>query len=127
MRGMSGLLLIGIGVLHTIIGVFTGRGVLSRVVGATFFDEINRQLVMSLGRQFVFWFVFGGVLLIVLGHLVMWVERRLSRPAPAFVGWELVIVSAIGLVFFPVSGFWLLLAAGIHMIVTAGRAAVESP
>ena len=121
MRGLSGFLLMAIGALHTIVGVFTGYSVLSKISSATFPSETDRQLVTSLGRQFVFWFLFGGFLIWALGHLFTWIERRLARPVPAFIGWELLVFSAIGLLFMPVSGFWLVLAVAVYTIVMARR------
>jgi Family of unknown function (DUF6463) len=122
MRGLSGLLLVAIGVLHTVVGILNGHSVLSRISGATFSTEASRQLVAALGKQFVFWFLFGGFLTVVLGHLLTWVERRLGRPVPSFVGWELLALSIVGLFVMPVSGFWLVLAVAIYMIVRARRA-----
>jgi hypothetical protein len=121
MRPMTGILLIAIGVLHTVVGIFTGYRVLSQISKAAFATETGRQLVTSLGREFAFWFLFGGLLMMVLGHLLIWIERQLGRPVPAFLGWELLALSAAGLLFMPVSGFWLVLAVAVYAIVTARR------
>ena len=119
MRGTSGLLLIGIGVLHTIVGVFQGYSVLSRISQTTFSTETGRQLVTALGNQFVFWFLFGGFLMLVLGHTFIWIERRLNRRLPSFIGWELLVLSVGGLALMPLSGFWLVLAVAIYTILGA--------
>jgi len=121
MRGTSGLLLIGIGVLHTIFGVFQGYSVLSRISHTTFSTETGRQLVTALGRQFVFWFLFGGLLMLVLGHLFTWIEQRLNHRVPSFIGWELLVLSVNGLALMPLSGFWLVLAVAIYTILGARR------
>ncbi len=122
MHGTSGLLLIGIGVLHTVFGLFQGYRVLARISGATFSTEAGRQLVTALGRQFVFWFLFGGFLMLVLGHVFTWVERRLDHRVPAVFGWELLVLAMTGLAVMPRSGFWLVLAVAIYTIVGAHRA-----
>lgn len=121
MRGTSGLLLVAIGVLHTAVGILNGKSVMSRISGATFSPEASRQLIGALGKQFVFWFLFGGLLMLVLGHLLTWIERRLDRPVPSFVGWELLVLSLVGLFVMPVSGFWLVLAVAIYTIVSGRR------
>jgi len=121
MRSMTGQLLIVIGVLHTAVGVLNGYRVLSQVSQATFSGETSRQLVAALGSQFVFWFLFGGLLTVVLGHLLTWIERRLGHPIPSFIGWELLALSVAGLLVMPVSGFWLVLAVAIYAIVMARR------
>jgi hypothetical protein len=117
LRGTSGLLLIGIGVLHTIFGVFQGHSLLSRISQTTFPTDAGRQVVTALGKQFIFWFLFGGFLILVLGHLFTWIERRLKHPVPQFIGWELLVLSVGGLALMPLSGFWLVLAVAIYTIV----------
>ncbi len=126
MRGISGLLLIAIGVLHTVVGIFNGYSVLSQISRATFSTETSRQLVAALGRQFAFWFLFGGFLMLALGHLLTWIERRLGRPVPSFIGWELLVLSVAGLLAMPVSGFWLVFAVAIYTIVKARRTRLPS-
>ena len=81
---------------------------------------MDTTLVNGLGKQFTFWFLFGGVLMMVLGHLFFWIERRLKHPVPSFMGWELLALSVV-LVFMPLSGFWLVLALAIYTIVLAHR------
>lgn len=121
MQGRSGLLLIGIGVIHTAFGVFQGSRMFSRLAQATFPTDAGRQLVTGLARQYVFWFLFGGFMMLLLGHLLMWSEHR-GRRVPSFVGWELIALSLVGVALMPASGFWLVLALGIYIIVLARRA-----
>ena len=84
MRGVSGLLIIGIGLLHTVVGVFNGYRILTQISQASFSTEKSRQLVSALGKQFVFWFLLGGALMIVLGHLFAVIEQSLKRHVPSF-------------------------------------------
>jgi hypothetical protein len=126
MRGISGLLLISIGVVHTMVGIFNGYSVLSQISRATFSTEATRQLVAALGKQFVFWFLLGGLLILVLGHLLTWIERRLGQRVPLFIGLELLALSVAGLLVMPVSGFWLVLAVAIYTIVIAYRSRTAS-
>jgi hypothetical protein len=56
-----------------------------------------------------------------LGQLFSWIERRLKDPLPSFIGWELLGLSLVGLVFMPLSGFWLVLALAIYTILVARR------
>ena len=53
MRGVSGPLLIGIGVLHTVVGVFNGYSVLSQISRAAFSTEPAGSLSLLSG----FWLV----------------------------------------------------------------------
>src|SRR3989442_11002933 len=119
MRGTSGLVLIGVGILHAVLGVFKGYSLLSEIARSAFATETGRRLVTGLGKEFVFWFLFGGFLMLVLGHFFTWVERRLNHAVPSFIGWELVLLSVLGLSFMPLSGFWLVLGVAIYTIVAA--------
>ncbi|GAA4428356.1 hypothetical protein GCM10023169_29380 [Georgenia halophila] len=60
-------------------------------------------------RSAVFWYVTAGLLIIVIGALVIWVERFTGH-VPRFVAWALLVVTAWGVLLMPVSGFWALLA-----------------
>jgi Family of unknown function (DUF6463) len=122
MRGTSGLWLIAIGVLHTVYGCWQGYGLLTQLTGASFPSETSRQAILGLGRNSVFWFLFGGFVMLVLGHTFVWFERRFRRPIPAVMGWELLALSLIGVMFLPRSGFWFILALSAYMIVAAQRA-----
>src|SRR4030095_11151808 len=114
------------GLFTTVRGIISGYRVLSQTSRAEFSTEASRQLVAGLGRQFVFWFLFGGLQMLALGHLLAWIERQLKRRAPSFIGWELLALSIAGLLVMPVSGFWLVLAVAIYTIVLARRSRVAS-
>ena len=115
MRTWTGPLLIAIGLLHTVFGVTHYRRELAETWHAGFFNA----LAPALARKLAFWFLFSGFLLIVLGHLCLWLEKGLGRPVPAFVGWELLVLSLVGAALMPVSGFWLVIAAAIYSIIVA--------
>lgn len=72
-------------------------------------------------RIAIVWFLFFGFLIFLLGHLCMWIERHLKRPVPAFLGWELLALSIIGVALMG-GGFWLLMAIGVYIIALARRA-----
>jgi hypothetical protein len=122
MRGISGLLMIGIGILHTAFGIFQGYRLTAQIARATFSNPVGRQVVIGLGRQYLLWFLFTGVLMLILGHVLMWIERRLNHPLPSFVGWELLGFALVGVILQPVSGFWLILPLAIYILIAARRA-----
>ena len=106
MRGLSGALLIGIGLLHTLFGLVVGRHRVTAIAR----DGLWNAVGSDLGRNSIFWFLFTGFVLLILGHLCLWVERTSLRPVPALVGWELLALAALGIVLMPASSFWLVLS-----------------
>ena len=115
MHNLSGALLVGIGALHTVFGASVYRRSLAGIWRAGFFNAVAAET----SRKHAFWFIFSGLLLIVLGQLCFWVERSLGRPLPPFVGWELLALGLLGAMLMPVSGFWLVIAAAIYAIAAA--------
>ena len=115
-RGISGLLLIAISVLHTVFGFVKGYGPLAEIVRAGFFNVLAGHSP----RLAIVWFLFFGFLIFLLGHLCMWIERHLKRPVPGFLGWELVVLSLIGVALMG-GGFWLLMAIAVYIIVGSTR------
>ena len=125
MCGLSGKLLIAVGLLHTVYGAWMGYSLFSRIGAAAFSTEAGRQVVTALGRQLVFWFLISGFFMLLLGHFCMWFERVHSRPVPQLVGLELLMLSVIGIVVMPASGFWLVLAVAVYMIVSSRRRSIR--
>jgi hypothetical protein len=114
LKGFTGYLLIGIGTLHTLVGVLSCHRDIFAIARAGFVNAVEPEQ----HRIAVFWFLMSGFSLLILGHMCMWLERKLRRPVPAFVGWELLLLSAAGAVLLPISGFWLVLAVAVYVIVS---------
>jgi len=72
------------------------------------------------GRPLAFWFVFLGLFTIVFGSLVDWIERR-GLSTPGLVSWAFLVLVVFGIVTMPVGGGWLLLPAGLGMVVRSSR------
>ncbi|MBI1749247.1 MAG: hypothetical protein HY234_07255 [Acidobacteria bacterium] len=115
--------LIAIGLLHSVLGIVWAAGspaLRAEFIRSGLLDAVNDH---SPRATFYFWFLLAGFCMILLGQLGLWAERALQRPLPAFVGWELLVIALFGVVLDPDSGFWLLLALAIYILVTAQRAA----
>ncbi len=87
MRKVSGVLLIAIGVLHSLALVlpeaFGFRGIWTEMARAGFLDAVTSKSLRIWGY---YWFLLPGFFMIVFGLLCHWVEHRLNRPLPSFVG-----------------------------------------
>lgn len=79
MKSWVGRSILVIGMLHTLVGVV----------------------------EAAFWFLFTGFALLIIGGLVVWIERN-NMYTPAFLSWSFLSIAAVGAFMMPVSGFWLL-------------------
>ena len=114
----TGRALIGIGLIHQIVGVITAWLNRDQIFQAGWLNQAKQ----SFEFQTMVWFLLAGVLIILLGLVVNYLNTTLARPAPAWLGWWLVAVSVLALVLMPASGFWLVLALGIWVILAARNA-----
>ena len=97
----SGTFLTATGIIHTIYALFIG-------------------LVNSIGENysqgFAFWFLICGVILILLGQTLQYYIRKEQKPAPVFLGYSILLLTIIGCIIEPASGFWLFLPQAIIII-----------
>jgi len=123
MRRVSGILLIAIGLLHSLALVIPGaigfQGIWREIAQAGFLDAVSSKSLRIWGY---YWFLIPGFLMIVFGLLCHWVEHRLNHPVPAVVGWALFVLTVFGVLLDTNTGFWLVMAVAINIIVAAHRA-----
>lgn len=108
MRHFIGPVLVGIGGLHTAIGVFAFRPQLNAIVR----DGVVDAVAPHQDRQTTFWFTLTGTTLMLWGANIRWMERQTGGVPPAL-PWQLLSVGSSGVVLMPRSGFWLLLGAAL--------------
>lgn len=123
-RRKAARLLMAIGSLHVLGGVWVGREPLARIFRERFFGEADSALGNIPSRtekELVFWFLFWGAFTVLLGQLVSWIEKQGKRP-PAYLGWELAALGLVAALLMPTGGFWLLLLPAF-MIVRGAREA----
>lgn len=79
-------------------------------------------LTWSFEMLSAFWFLIFTWPLFLLGYVAWWGYRRTGEvPAARTLGWGLVLVPALSVVFLPVSGLWLFIPAGIFVLSTIYR------
>jgi hypothetical protein len=117
----NGALLVGIGVVHSAFGLLTGAGLLAPPGGPprNLLAEIARDGVLGAIepdplRSVLFWFLFFGLLVMILGGLVHRIERDGGRP-PGALAWQLGALGLAGGLLIPASGFWLLLPVALRL------------
>lgn len=99
----SGTFLTATGIIHTIYALFIGKDAFS--------EMLRNGLVNSIGENysqgFAFWFLTCGIILILLGQTLQYYIRKEQKPAPVFLGYSILLLTIIGCIIEPVSGFWL--------------------
>lgn len=113
MKKRAGIILIVIGVLHSLLGLVKYS---DHFLSMAKSGLINSAQTTS--DKLAFWFTFAGLLFTGLGYLVNNQTRQGVKTPRAF-GWMIIGASAAGIVFLPVSGFWLVFLPGILILSDA--------
>ena len=114
MRRRVGQLLMGTGVLHTVLGVLGFRRTLVEIHRARYLDTIGRDPE----RNAALWCLTTGALLVALGQLARSTQERTGE-VPRSLGWSLLAIAVPGVVLLPVSGFWLVLGQALLLLFGA--------
>ncbi len=102
MKAWIGKSLIAIGMIHTVFGFVFMRTTLGVLVSEGLVNTVNGEPP----REAVFWFLYTGFLLLILGGVIDWLERR-QQALPGFLPWAFLVLTVVGAVIMPVSGIWL--------------------
>lgn len=97
-----GLWVMGMGVLHTLVGLFFISEVLVDMVRAGIFNSVSGDMT----REAAFWFFICGFFLFLYGQLAYGMTKQ-GQMLPTSFGWGLLLVCITGVVMMPASGFWL--------------------
>lgn len=111
----SGTLLIATGIIHNLLGLAMGAPILTEIIDAGFVNSINSQM----DRNAIFWFLFGGFMMMILGKLMQDYLHENDKPLPASLGYYLLALCVIGCIMMPISGFWIVVPQAILIIAAA--------
>ncbi len=115
-RRWIGRWMIGIGVIHSLFGFVFLRGTLAVIWSEGLVNTVNGQPE----REFAFWFIYFGLLALVLGGLIDWCEARRAG-LPRFLGWALLGMAVLCAVIMPISGIWLLFPPALGAVLARGE------
>ena len=101
----------GVGAVHSVFGLVFLGDTLAILWNEGLFNTVNGQPE----REFAFWFVFFGLLTILLGAVVDWTEVS-KAGLPQVFGWALLGLTLICVTVMPISGGWLLLPPALGAI-----------
>lgn len=120
MRRWVGRWIMGVGVMHSLIGFVLFAGPLREIAAAGLWDTLSPGRPT---RYLAFWFMFGGVTTVLVGYLTDWIERVAGKTLPRPLGWTFLGVALAGVILTPVSGFWLVFPAAFGAIAQSRAAA----
>ena len=120
MRAWIGKSVIGIGSIHTVFGLVAFRQIVGTLAGEWLINTVNGEL----DRERAFWFLFTGFAWLILGALINWLEIH-RETLPAFLGWSFLVMTALGVLVMPVSGFWLFWAPTAGLLQRRRRGKTE--
>lgn len=110
-----------IGLIHVLLFLWFGGGTLRAVVG----DGLWRAVASHTDRLMIFWSLCFGVVGVFLGQLISWFEGQ-GRTTPAFLGWELLGLGALGAALEPVSGWWLVIVSAVLILIGSRRSVARA-
>ena len=131
-RIAAGTLMIVTGGIHNAFGLLLGFGLIEQpggarrnLVGEMIYEGVVGTAEADPLRMTFFWFEYCGALFVVLGALMLFIERR-GQPLPASLGWMMLTLAVVGVVFVPASGLWLLIPQAALIVRRARSSVVAS-
>ncbi|MEL6150817.1 MAG: DUF6463 family protein [Chloroflexota bacterium] len=115
MRKNIGSILVGVSFIHQIVGIYFYFDILEEIGQA---GIINSIVPYEWDRDAAFWFFISGVFILLTGLAAQWMLDR-TGTLPVFMGLTLLILSIVGVVMMPGSGFWIVLPIAVVMIQIA--------
>ncbi|MCV2360766.1 DUF6463 family protein [Paucibacter sp. TC2R-5] len=114
--------LMAVAALHTLFALFVFQRPLVNIMQRGFFNTVGQDPLTAA----TVWFVLFGALLALLALAITPLERRGDARSLRRLGWGVLVLSLLGLVLMPSSGFWLALPAGFAMLRRSSVRAIDS-
>lgn len=111
-RTWTGWWVATVGMLHTLFGIVVYAPGWAGIARQRFWNSVDGDVT----REHAFWFTAFGPATILLGALMVWVEKHARQSLPRFVGYSLLAAVAVWGVLMPVSGMWLLIPPGVAIV-----------
>ena len=108
----SGILLIATGILHTIVAIAMGIDVYAEMIKDGLFNSVKEDPM----KGFVFWFFICGLLIILLGYVTHDYIKKTQSPIPTSIGYSILLLSILGCIVEPISGFGLFIPQALIII-----------
>jgi hypothetical protein len=106
-RHVAGRLLVFIGLVH-LSGLWVGRYAARRAIAAGLVNQADSaigRLAAKTDQEALFWFVLWGLMTILIGQLLIFLEDAGRRP-PRWFAWQFFALNASCALLMPKGGFW---------------------
>jgi hypothetical protein len=100
-------------ILHTLMALAIGGKAFADMFYAGVFNSVEGDSE----RSFAFWFLIVGIACFFLGHTLHHCIKKTAQPAPRSLGYYMLVLGIVGMVFVPVSGFFLFIIQGAIIVV----------
>lgn len=111
-----GEVLIGVGIIHTTLGVALLSELLVTIAREGVFNTVGGNVE----RQLTVWYLVGGAAMVLIGLFARWAQRQ-TGTLPAVLGWGLLGIGGAGVVLMPLSGFWAIIIAAVLALIASRR------
>lgn len=108
--------IVAVGVIHCLVGAWIFATPLMEIVNNGVWNSVDGFR----GRPLAFWFEFAGLLTIVLGGSIDWMEKA-DISLPPIVGYGFGGLVVLAIIAMPVSGGWLLVPSAVGLLMKRHR------
>lgn len=112
MRHWIGRWLIGVAIMHTLVGLAFFHQELAGIVQRGVFNSIGSNP----STRLAVWFFFFGATLALAGLTIHTLETSSTAPLTKPIGWSLLALTTTGIILIPASGFWLALPPALAIL-----------
>jgi len=119
-RPVVGLALTAVGIVHILVTPLVVGDSVRSIIDGGVIATVDRERTAAVLRGLGFWYLTAGLAMIMLGALVIWIERTTSS-VPMLLPWMLVGLTVWGVLLMPVSPFWAFLVIAILAFRKARR------
>lgn len=109
----SGTFLSATGIIHTLYALISRWEPYKAIICDGFINSVGENVE----RDSALWFMVCGIFLIIFGQTLQYYIKKEQKPAPLFFGYSLLILSVLGCIAVPVSGFWLFIPQALIVIL----------
>ncbi|MEK7401601.1 MAG: DUF6463 family protein [Gemmatimonadota bacterium] len=116
MSRWAGRSILAVGVIHCLVGAMVFSRPLKEILGDGFWDAVDGHA----GRPLAFWFEFAGLLTILFGIAIDWIEKE-GKGFPVALRYGFLLLVVVAIVAMPFSGGWLLVPGAMGLLMKRNR------
>ncbi len=100
----------GVAIIHTVFTFVLFQAQIEALLNHRLYDSVTTPMIGA-----ATWFFLFGPPLFLIGLLIDWAEKNTHAPLPRALTWGLSIITILGIVMMPESGFYLMIPALIGL------------